>query len=152
MLETNFKKFTYLSFIKNNPGLSCREIAQKTHKDFVEETTPEQHFKNTSMCLYRYVKYTKKLLKREKVNHVYAYSLSKHGRKRLRQMRSAKAYFGTYRLKWQGVQLLVKDGSNFSVNPDIIRYAADFCDVNEVQLWVFVKGYLNYANKRHSMS
>ena len=135
----NNKKYLYLTVIQAHGKLSSRELTTITQGDY-SDVSEYRHFYNTMRLLYRYTtEYTKPLLSRRKENKVYVYSLTKHGRKRLKQMTAAKAFFGVYKLKWCGVQLLVeKTHAHFTVNPDAIQYASEFCDVDPVKLWEFV--------------
>lgn len=148
MKEPNYKKFMYLSILKMHPNLSCRDLAEKTFSYTVDtinsEITFDRHFLNTAQCLNRYAtSYKHSILKRRKMKGVFVYSLSKHGKTRLKQMIVAKAFFGSYRLKLEGVQLLEKDRfGNFGVNSDVIKDAAAFFDIDEVHLWQFVPGYI----------
>lgn len=139
--ERNDKKFIYLKTIKHHKELSSRDLALITHKLFSDKTF-HRHYYNTMHCLNTYTtKFTKALLRRHKGNGKgpYIYSLTMHGRKRLKQMIAAKAFFGVYRLKYYNVQLLVKGThGTFKVNPDIIEYAHHFCDVDPMKLWQHV--------------
>jgi beta-galactosidase/beta-glucuronidase len=139
----NDVKIIVLEAFEKENTLTMRQLTDQTYEIYMNkfggESTYTNHYYRIANILSKYMKHKHPVFKREKIGNVYQYTINGRGLERLKQLRTVFRFFGVYRLKREGTQLLVKTKSgNYAVNPVILPYAPLFCDVPMEKLKMYV--------------
>lgn len=141
--DINDVKIIILERFEHTSTLTLKQLVDQTFdickEKFYPDIVYDRHYNRMALRMGRYMKHNHPVFEREKIGNVYHYTINERGLERLKQLRTVFRFFGVYRLKREGTQLLVKTKSgNYAVNGAILPYAHLFCDVPMEKLKMYV--------------